>query len=118
MIWISFDLDFITGDCRVTGKERACVKQRVGCAGCGTANIGRACGSLFKEKESMKRWNTMKAFIMSLDLCKVVVRDSHGDIYDFLKRDDIVYNYDYHTDDYGYTSGGANKKMKLGVGTG
>ena len=103
MIWISFDLDWVTGDCRAfdSVKDSACIKAKLNpaCQGCATGKVGRGPEGSCEDSET--RWNTISDYIKSVKLSRVVVRDSHGDIFPLLNSGDLVLNFDSHTDDYG-----------------
>lgn len=102
MNWISLDWDFVTGDCRKPGNHNRCIMN---CSGCGdTGNIGR--GNIGSGYTSWKyKLEQVKKYIVPSILFDCIVRDNHGDIFQFLKPGDEVLNYDYHTDDYEYIDG-------------
>jgi len=94
--WISFDLDWATGDCR-GGIAHKCVKR---CFGCPGENIGRGNGnSPFYPQDTEEYFTAMRDWLLSLSIKKVVLRDNHGEIGRFLRRGDKVLNFDDHSDD-------------------
>jgi len=95
MRWLSFDLDWATGDCReyqISGC--GCVKD---CFGCRVTWRGNLSMGYF---DYLDRFAVVREKILSLTIKKVIVRDSHGDVFAFLKTGDTVLNLDFHTDDY------------------
>ena len=95
--WISLDWDFITGDCRVPKQANRCTSNCCDCSDTGV--IGRGDNQVgFATWQ--ERLDITSAVIKDLHISNCVVRDNHGEIMQFIKRGDIVYNYDYHTDDY------------------
>lgn len=94
--WISFDLDYATGDCRNfdLGKDYCCVKQ---CSGCGNGTVGRGEESGYPYPHA--RFASVRDKLLKMKITDVIVRDSHGDIAQFLEEGDWVLHLDYHGDD-------------------
>lgn len=96
MNWISFDLDWVTGDCSNWGEEHRCTR---GCPRCAQYPLGRATDEELEDVP--ERWGLVQAMLDRVTIVgQIVVRDCHGDIYDYLRRGDRVWNIDTHTDDY------------------
>ena len=93
MIWVSLDLDWVTGDCR-QGVFNGCAQQ---CCVEGRA-IKRGSGDPIPLKEALQAMEKFRKWILSLDVQAVVVRDSHVTILNYLQEGDYVLHYDYHAD--------------------
>ena len=94
---ISFDLDWVTGDCR-RGHGSACAWQ---CWNCG--EYGRAQGT--PRRDALKRFGAMRQWLLQQNVISpIVVRDCHADIMNVLTPGDLVLNWDEHSDDDCYSS--------------
>jgi hypothetical protein len=101
VVWISLDLDYLTGDCRIPGKPQAqCAWQCGGCVGRGR---GRGEGGQERD-DALAEFERIRQWLMTLDIAgPVVVRDCHADIVEWLRPGDVVLDWDEHCDAENYT---------------
>lgn len=93
--WISFDLDWATGDC-YTG--HSCAWQ---CDGCGT-DRGRG-ASVDSCYEPLEAFAVARNWLMSLNIIKpIIVRDCHAGVARLVSHGDKIVNFDAHFDDERY----------------
>jgi len=95
-IWISFDLDWATGDCR-NGHHHCCSWYCADCFTEGIDSIGRGLGE--PRTDALERFAKMREWLLSLQIEAFYVYDCHADIFKYLSPGDRVLNYDEHTDD-------------------
>jgi len=95
--WLSYDLDYATGDCRDGGWDMSQCAWR--CEGCSGMGMGRAQG-LPRDRVKM-HLATFGEYLKKLHLLPpVIVRDCHAEIIPFLQENDRVISWDFHWDAY------------------
>lgn len=92
--WVSFDLDWATGDCR--GERHHCCSWK--CVGCeGKYGLGRGMGD--PRPDALEQFAQMREWLLSLQIETVLFYDCHADIFKYLSAGDSVLNFDEHSDD-------------------